>query len=39
MELGGRCEDNCGGYICEFHSLRKSAQDYITQLEKELSHE
>ena len=35
MKLSERCDDNCGGYICEFHALRKSAQDYIVQLEEE----
>ena len=37
MKPSERCDlDDCGGWVCEFHSLRKSAQEYIAQLEAEL---
>ncbi len=32
--LSERCDlDDCLGWVCEFHSLRKEAQEYIAKLE------
>ena len=37
MKLSKRCGlDDCGGWVCEFHALRSSAQEYIEQLEADL---
>ncbi len=36
-ELQDKCNlDDCSGYVCEFHSLRPSAQEYITVLEAQM---